>query len=318
MNGVLPHSYLMNLSYLAKILSIWTITIVFAFLINNYLTYAGNWPGPLSFYNSFNIFNLTQLLIYLVAILFPLLFLNLYGNNYKLSELADVFESINGYIIRFGFWSVLIIGLIDAIISLLIIEGFLEEIIGRTWNIKLSNNSFRAPYVHFPLLFISLFFASYFKSLNFYWLAFLVVIAEFQIVVLRFVFSYEQTLMSDLVRFWYGSLFLFGSYYTLIKDGHVRVDVLYTNFSRKNKAKVNLFGSLILGIPLCLTIFFRGMACKQCVLNQPIINFETSQSTQGMNIKYLMAGFLIIFALTMLIQFLVYSLRSLEIIKEEN
>jgi hypothetical protein len=37
-----------------------------------------------------------------------------------------------------------------------------------------------------------------------------------------------------------------------------------------------------------------------------------------MNIKYLMAGFLIIFALTMLIQFLVYSLRSLEIIKEEN
>ena len=73
----------MNLSYLAKILSIWTITVVFAFLINNYLTYAGDWPGPLSFYNSFNIFNLTQLLIYLVAILFPLLFLNLYGNNYK-------------------------------------------------------------------------------------------------------------------------------------------------------------------------------------------------------------------------------------------
>ena len=318
MNGVLPHSYLMNLSYLAKILSIWTITIVFAFLINNYLTYAGDWPGPLSVYNSFNIFNLTQLLIYLVAILFTFLFLNLYGNNYKLSELADIFEGINGYIIRFGFWSVLIIGVIDAIISLLIIEGFLEELIGRTWNIKLSNNSFRAPYVHFQLLFISLFFASYFKSLNFYWLAFLVVIAEFQIVVLRFVFSYEQTLMSDLVRFWYGSLFLFGSYYTLIKDGHVRVDVLYTNFSRKNKAKVNLFGSLILVIPLCLTIFFRGMACKQCVLNQPIINFETSQSTQGMNIKYLMAGFLIIFALTMLIQFLVYSLRSLEIIKEEN
>ena len=308
----------MNLSNLAKLLSICTITIVFAFLINNYLTYAGDWPGPLSFYKSFNLFSLTQLFIYLFAILFPIFFLKFYSNNYNLSELADIFEGINGYIIRFGFWAVLIIGVIDATISLMIIEGFLEDLIGREWNIKLSNNSFRAPYVHFPLLLISLFFASYFKSLNFYWLAFLVVIAEFQIVVLRFVFSYEQTLMSDLVRFWYGSLFLFGSYYALIKDGHVRVDVLYTNFSRKNKAKVNLFGSLILGIPLCLTIFLRGMACKQCVLNQPIINFETSQSTQGMNIKYLMAGFLIIFALTMLIQFLVFSLRSLKIIKEEN
>ena len=46
------------------------------------------------------------------------------------------------------------------------------------------------------------------------------------------------------------------------------------------------------------------------------MNFETSQSTQGMNIKYLMAGFLIIFALTMLIQFIIYSLRSLEVIRK--
>ena len=48
------------------------------------------------------------------------------------------------------------------------------------------------------------------------------------------------------------------------------------------------------------------------------MNFETSQSTQGMNIKYLMAGFLIIFSLTMLIQFVVYSLKSLSIIKDKN
>ncbi|MBT3777339.1 MAG: TRAP transporter small permease subunit [Pelagibacteraceae bacterium] len=211
----------------------------------------------------------------------------------------------------------MIIGIIDAVISLLIIEGFIEHFFGKSWNVKFSNNSFRAPYIHFPLMFVAILLAFIFKSLNFYWLAFLVVLAEFQIVLLRFVFSYEQTLMSDLVRFWYGSLFLFGSYYTLIKDGHVRVDVLYTNFSEKNKARVNLFGSLILGIPLCLIIFFRGMACKQCVLNQPIMNFETSQSTQGMNIKYLMAGFLIIFAITMLIQFVVYFLRSLEIIKRK-
>ena len=66
-----------------------------------------------------------------------------------------------------------------------------------------------------------------------------------------------------------------------------------------------------------LNNFLRGMACKQCVLNQPIMNFETSQSTQGMNIKYLMAGFLIIFALTMLIQFVIYFLRNLEILKEK-
>ena len=186
-----------------------------------------------------------QFLLYVLAIILPILYI--YTNqDLDNLKLANNLENLNGFIIRFGFWSVFIIGIIDAIISLLIIEGFLEQLIGKSWNIKFSNNSFRAPYVHFPLLFLSLIFAHYFKSLNFYWLAFLVVIAEFQIVILRFVFSYEQTLMSDLVRFWYGSLFLFGSYYTLIKDGHVRVDVLYTNFSEKNKARVNLFGSLIL------------------------------------------------------------------------
>ena len=304
----------MNLTNFTKIFSLSLILIVFSFLINNYLTFAGEWPGPLSITEGINFFSATQTGLYLLSILIPIIYF--YFQDLSISDLADKLESFNDYIIRFAFWSVFIIGIVDAIISFLIIEGFLEQIAGKSWNIKFSNNSFRAPYIHFPLLFISLFLALIYKNLNFFWLAFLVVIAEFQIVILRFVFSYEQTLMSDLVRFWYGSLFLFASYYTLIREGHVRIDVFYANLSKKNKAKVNLFGSLILGIPLCLTIFFRGMSCKQCVLNQPIMNFETSQSTQGMNIKYLMAGFLIIFALTMLIQFTVYILRSYKIIKE--
>ena len=307
----------MNTLNFAKIFSIAIVLFVFSFLINNYLTFGGNWPGALSINKNINIFSSIQISLYFFALLFPIFLVYFYKKEISLTTIADFFDNTNSYIIRFAFWAVFIIGIVDAIISLLIIEGFIEHFFGKSWNVKLSNNSFRAPYVHFPLLFFALILGYFFKSLNFFWLAFLVVLAEFQIVLLRFVFSYEQTLMSDLVRFWYGGLFLFASYYTLIKDGHVRVDVLYTNFTEKNKAKVNLFGSLILGIPLCLTIFLKGMACKQCVLNQPIMNFETSQSTQGMNIKYLMAGFLIIFALTMLIQFVVYFLRNLEIIKRK-
>ena len=307
----------MNTLNFAKIFSIAIVLFVFSFLINNYLTFGGNWPGALSINKNINIFSSIQISLYFFALLFPIFLVYFYKKDISLTNIADFFDNTNSYIIRFAFWAVFIIGIVDAIISLLIIEGFIEYFFGKSWNVKLSNNSFRAPYVHFPLLFFALILGYFFKSLNFFWLAFLVVLAEFQIVLLRFVFSYEQTLMSDLVRFWYGGLFLFASYYTLIKDGHVRVDVLYTNFTEKNKAKVNLFGSLILGIPLCLTIFLKGMACKQCVLNQPIMNFETSQSTQGMNIKYLMAGFLIIFALTMLIKFVFYFLRNLEILKRK-
>ena len=35
--------------------------------------------------------------------------------------------------------------------------------------------------------------------------------------------SPEQTFMGDLVRFWYGSLFLFASSYALLKEGHAYI-----------------------------------------------------------------------------------------------
>ena len=62
------------------------------------------------------------------------------------------------------------------------------------------------------------------------------------------------------MRFWYAALFLFASAYTLINDGHVRVDVIYANFSnRKKKALTNIAGSIVLGIPLCWVVLSRGL-----------------------------------------------------------
>ena len=57
--------------------------------------------------------------------------------------------------------------------------------------------------------------------------------------------------MGDLVRFWYAGLFLFASAYTLVHDGHVRVDVLYANFSEKGKALTNSIGSPAIGVCRC-------------------------------------------------------------------
>ena len=51
---------------------------------------------------------------------------------------------------------------------------------------------------------------------------------------------------SDLVRFWYGALFLFASAYTLYEDGHVRVDVFYAALSNRIKGLINIWGSLLL------------------------------------------------------------------------
>ncbi|MFC3117419.1 TRAP transporter small permease subunit [Jhaorihella thermophila] len=91
------------------------------------------------------------------------------------------------------------------------------------------------PYVHIPLVGAAFVIALFSRTLGFPWLALLIVVAELAIVISRFVFSYEQALMGDLVRYWYAALFLFASAYTLFDDGHVRVDVLYSGFGLTKK-----------------------------------------------------------------------------------
>ena len=53
------------------------------------------------------------------------------------------------------------------------------------------------------------------------------------------------------------------------------------------------------------------MGSKASIINSPMINFEvTQQGVQGLYVKYLMAGFLAIFALSMLIQFTSYFMKN--------
>jgi len=295
----------------------WSIIfLTFTFLINNILNFWFDWPGVDKFFANYNFFfekknnfsstetykSWMQFLIYLFSIIISFIYVRTF-NKINLQQDSEYLKQLSAYIIRSAFWAVFIIGIVDMILSFLRVEDLLLPIFGKDLAMDLGRANFRGTYIHFPLIIISFIIGYFYKSLGFIWLALLIVIAEFQIVIARFIFSYEQTFMGDLVRFWYGSLFLFASSYALIKEGHVRVDILYTNFSEKAKAWSNLLGSLFLGIPICVTILLRGMWCKQCVLNAPLTSFETSMSGYGMQVKYLMAAFLAIYALTMLIQF---------------
>ena len=224
---------------------------------------------------------------------------------------AARFYRITAYIVRWAFFSVLIVGLADAVISFLRVEGMLESVVGAKLTGELGRPQFRGIWVHVPLMLVSFLIAARTKTLGFIWLTLLVVIAELIIVFTRFIFSYEQAYMGDLVRFWYAALFLFASAYTLIEEGHVRVDVLYAGFSGRAKGVVNHVGSILLGMSLCFTILWFGMEGKASVINAPLINFEVSQSGFGMYTKYMMAGFLAVFAVTMMVQFAGYLLEAI-------
>ena len=116
------------------------------------------------------------------------------------------------------------------------------------------------------------------STVSLIWLSLLVVMAEFLIVILRFIYGYEQTFMGDLVRFWYAALFLFASAYTLKEDAHVRVDVIYAGLRHKTKCILNSTGCFFLVFPLCWLIIVRGLWGKSSLINSPMLNFETSMS----------------------------------------
>ena len=165
---------------------------------------------------------------------------------------------------------------------------------------------------------IGVYLATCTKTLGFHWLALLILVGELLIVIFRFIFSYEQAFMSDLVRFWYGALFLFASAHTLLEEGHVRVDIVYASLSEKSKGKVNAIGTVLLGITLCWMIILTGMAQKTSIINSPILNFETTQSGFGLYLKYMMAAFLGIFAVSMMIQFVSYLLAAVADVRGED
>lgn len=228
----------------------------------------------------------------------------------SLSYDADKFKRMSFYIVRAAFWMVFLVGVSDAIVSFLRVEELLIPVVGEDIAATLDQPRTRGIYLHYPLIAVSFLIAWFSRSLGFFWLALLVVFSEFTIVITRFVFSYEQAFMGDLVRFWYASFFLFASAYTLIEGGHVRVDVLYARLGNRKKAWVNFFGSILLGLPLCWIILYFGMDTRQSSLMAPILSFEVSSSGYGMYVKYIMGSFLLFYAVSMAIIFISYFLSS--------
>jgi len=285
----------------------WSILFVlFVYLANNFLTFWGGLPGASL---SGTALALMQAGLYPVAILAAILMVRK-NSNTTLREDSVRIADMNRFFIRACFFGVLYVGIVDIAISFLRVEDLLSSVVGDQLSKDLARANFRGTYVHFPLIILGVISATRTRALCVEWLALMVVAAELLIVFLRFIFSYEQAFMADLVRFWYGALFLFSSAYTLSEEGHVRVDIFYTNFRVKTKGWVNAFGCLFMGIVLCWTILIVGMGTKSSIINSPLLNFETTQTGFGLYVKYLMAGYLGIFAISMMIQFVSYLMAS--------
>ena len=307
-----------------RILSYSVLAFTLAFLINNVLTVWVDWPGVKKIFSHYELFGFKQkalqgselnygylqIGIYLICIAGVILYIfKTYSQT--LEHDSEILSKFSAYLVRSSFWAVFLVGVADFIISFMVVERLWEAIFSPEVKAFMVKAPERITFIHFPIILGSFIIGYFTKSVGFIWLAVLVVLSEFVIVLSRFIFSYEQAFQGDLVRFWYAALYLFASAYALIHEGHVRVDVLYSSFSERKKAWTNSIGSALLGVPLCLIVIFYGLNGKASIINGPVVAFEvTQQGSNGLYLLYLMAVYLAVFAVTMLLQFTSYFMSS--------
>ena len=81
------------------------------------------------------------------------------------------------------------------------------------------------------------------------WLALAMVLVQFGIVLLRYVFGYSSIALNESVLYMHAALFMLGAGYTLLVDGHVRVDVFHARASPETRRRIDIFGHLFLLLP---------------------------------------------------------------------
>jgi TRAP-type mannitol/chloroaromatic compound transport system permease small subunit len=84
------------------------------------------------------------------------------------------------------------------------------------------------------------------------WTTLLLVAVTFVDVVMRYFFNKSFVFTQELEWHVFAFIFLMGAGYTLMVDGHVRVEVFYGKLSTRGKAWVNLIGVLFFLIPSCV------------------------------------------------------------------
>jgi TRAP-type mannitol/chloroaromatic compound transport system permease small subunit len=146
------------------------------------------------------------------------------------------------------------------------------------------------------------------------WLTLFMVLVTVLVVVLRYGFSIGFIWMQESVRFMYAGVFLLCAGYTLQKDKHVRVDVLYLNMSERKRAIVDLLGSLFLLLPVCFVIFYYSWSY---VINS-WVQMEGSIEERGLHLVFIMKTFIWLFSFLVSLQSIATIINSFHIIKSSK
>jgi TRAP-type mannitol/chloroaromatic compound transport system permease small subunit len=146
---------------------------------------------------------------------------------------------------------------------------------------------------------------------SFAWLALAVVLLQFSVVVMRYLFGVGSIWLSEAIFYGHAAMLMLAAAWTLKEGGHVRVDVFYADASPRTKAWVDLLGALLLLLPfMAVLLWFTWpyVARSWAIL-------ERSRETSGIPAVFLLKTLIPIFAVTMALQGLAQAIRAWDVLR---
>lgn len=142
------------------------------------------------------------------------------------------------------------------------------------------------------------------------WLLVPMVIGQFALVLLRYVFGIGTIMGQEAVIFGHGTIFMVIAGLVMQRDEHVRVDIWYTRLGQRGRAKVDTFGLAVFVLPLCALILIVGwpyVASSWAIL-------EGSRETSGLPLVFVHKTMVLVFAALLALQALAELIRKLSVL----
>jgi len=86
----------------------------------------------------------------------------------------------------------------------------------------------------------------------------LLVLVTMTDVTLRYLFRAGSVAFQELEWHLYAANFVLAAGWTMLKDGHVRIDILYNRGGPRKRAVIDLLGVFLLCIPFCLIVIWSS------------------------------------------------------------
>ena len=118
------------------------------------------------------------------------------------------------------------------------------------------------------------------------WVTLGLVAVVFVDVVMRYLFNTSYVFTQELEWHLFGVIFLMGAGYTLLHDGHVRVDIIYQRLGPIGQAWTNLIGVIFFALPGCIMVVITSWKFT----HNAWLVMEGSPDPGGIPLRFLIKG----------------------------